>query len=81
MDTIITLHDKEILKQEDSTGKIRYYIISGWQKEIYNKVIYDMPVITEELTGDEYTQLIRSFRGKKLERILKEDLNFPSQSD
>jgi len=54
----------------------RYYIISGWNTEVYNGVEYrEVPNIEREIYYKEYQQIkILYLREKKLKRILKQTL-------
>jgi len=54
----------------------RYYIISGWKDEVYNKREYHVPVFEREITKEEYKRMLRE---KKLERIVKQ--NFSDKQD
>lgn len=66
---VIKINDTEIL--EDGN---RYYILNGWNIEIYNSIRYEVPKIKKEITKQEYDMIEKQYlREKKMVRILKDD--------
>lgn len=50
----------------------RYYVLRGWNEEIYNGNTYKVPLIDFEITDGEYLAVkMQHLREKKLKRIFK----------
>ena len=65
--TYFNYEDKEILIDNE-----RYYVLSCWNKEIYNGREYTVPIIDFEITEGEYLKVkMQHLREKKLKRIFK----------